>query len=130
VIIDTSAIVAILFKEPEAHALALALSNEHPRLLPAPTLAEAAIVLYAKAGDVGRRDLDRLIRRAHITVIPFEERHAELAGDAFERFGKGQHRARLNFGDCIVYGIAKDVGEPILCVGNDFAQTDALLFPI
>jgi ribonuclease VapC len=123
-IIDTSALVAILQTEPEALRLTTAISNATTRLLPASCLLETAMILLGRRGTEGSNDLDLYLYRGHIEIVPFTETQARLARDAFIRYGKGRHPAKLNFGDCIAYALAKDTGEELLFIGTDFALTD------
>lgn len=128
-IVDSSSVVAVLEDEPERGALLQAISDADSdnRLISAPTLVEAALVMESRRGLTGRVKLDELISDASIRVEAFTPEHAELAREAWRRYGKGRHPARLNLGDCCVYALARATGLPILCKGNDFAQTDALL---
>lgn len=123
-VIDSSAILAILRGEPEAPALAAALAADPSRLISAPTLLECSIVLAARFGDAGLRELDLLVHRAGLDIVPFDAAHCEVARDAYRRFGKGRHPAGLNYGDCMTYALAASTAEPVLFVGNDFAATD------
>lgn len=122
-VVDTSAMVAILTGEPGAAWLSEELDRAVSPLIAAPVALELSIVLEARAPSavgVGRRAL----RDARLRVEPFDQDLAERAVDAWRRYGKGRHPAALNFGDCCTYALAEHVGLPILCVGNDFAQTD------
>ncbi len=123
-IVDSSALVAILLEEPGHGELLDALSLQSPTGIGAPTLVETGIVLMARRGEPGRATLSRLVDAADLVVMPFEEHHWGVALDAFSRFGKGRHPAGLNFGDCMTYATAEVAREPLLCVGEDFAQTD------
>jgi ribonuclease VapC len=89
-----------------------------------PTLFETAIVLIARKGDAGHTGLLRFLDENSTTSIPFDARHWAIAAEAFVRFGKGRHPARLNYGDCMTYATAKVAAAPLLCIGDDFAQTD------
>lgn len=93
----------------------------------APTLFETAIVLIARQGVDGRDSLLDFLEDNRITSIPFDARHWAIAAEAFLRFGKGRHPARLNYGDCMTYATARLASHPLLCIGNDFAQTDLQL---
>lgn len=126
-ILASSAVVAIVLREPGHEQLVEILSAESAAGVGAPTLAESGIVLAAKLGLRGRTLLARFIAESGIVVVPFEEEHWTTAVDAFERFGKGRHAAGLNFGDCLTYAIARLADEPLLCLGEDFAQTDLAL---
>jgi ribonuclease VapC len=123
-IIDTSAIVSIVLQEP-GHELLLAqlAAATHPGI-GAPTLAETAIVLSARLGRDARTLLARFMDEAGIAVVPFGEAHYAVAVEAWMRFGKGRHPARLSFGDCMSYAVAKAADQPLLCVGDDFSKTD------
>lgn len=123
-IVDSSAIVAILFREPGYDDLLDCLAADENAGIGAPTLAETGIVLAAKMGLVARTLLARFIDEAELIVIPFDDDHWQVATDAFIRFGKGLHTAGLNFGDCMTYAVARLANEPLLYVGNDFSQTD------
>ena len=121
---DSSALLAILQQEPDARAVALALSQGHPRRLSAASFVETSIVMEARQADAGIRELDNLLHRAAIEIVAVDEQQARLAREAYRHFGKGRHRAGLNFGDCFAYALAKSLEEPLLCTGNDFRQTD------
>ncbi len=125
-VIDTSALLAILLDEPERRRFNEALEAADTRLLSAATLVETSIVIEARFGAAGVRELDLLCDRAEIEVVPVDERQARAARAAFARYGKGRHRAALNFGDCFAYALAQDRGEPLLFKGDDFAATDVL----
>jgi ribonuclease VapC len=90
----------------------------------APTLVEAGIVLSARMGVLGRTLLARIVQDAELAIVPFSGAHWTVAVDAFDRFGKGRRAAGLNFGDCLTYATARLAGQPLLCVGDDFAHTD------
>ena len=113
-VIDTSAIVAILCNEPAARELEQAIAADSVRLMSSASLLEASIVAEARYGDEGGRELDLLVYKAHIDVIAFSAEQVEIARAAFRRFGKGRHAARLNFGDCFAYALAREAGEPLL----------------
>jgi ribonuclease VapC len=123
-VIDSSAVLAILGGEAPAQALAVALDADKTRLISAPTLLECSIVLAARHGDAGLRELDLLVHRAAFDVVPFDEDHYEIARNAYRRFGKGRHAAGLNYGDCMTYALAASTAEPVLFVGDDFSRTD------
>ncbi len=123
-VIDTSAILAILFKEPERDDFATAMGRADVRLVGSVTTLESAIVVLARKGPAGLRELDLLLHTVSLDVVPFSEEHVALAREAYERFGKGRHPARLNFGDCCSYALARHSGEPLLFKGDDFARTD------
>jgi ribonuclease VapC len=127
-VIDTSALLAILLQEADAESFAKAIASAEPRLLSAANLVEAGIVAEARAGADGARDLDLLVVKSKIEVRPVTVEQAELARLAFRKFGKGCHPAGLNFGDCFAYALAKDTGEPLLFKGNDFNHTDIAIY--
>jgi ribonuclease VapC len=123
-VIDTSAVVAILLNEPDAAGFELAMERDPVRLIGAATLVELGIVIEARLGEAGARELDLLVHAAAIDVVPFTAAQAELARRAWRRFGKGRHPAGLNLGDCFAYALAATSGEPLLCKGDDFPATD------
>ena len=123
-IVDTSAIISVVFKEPGYELLIEKLGAAEYLGIGTPTLAESGIVLTARLGTPGKTILARLLQELHITEIPFGEPHWKEAVDAYERFGRGRHPAKLNFGDCLSYATAKVAGQPLLFVGEDFSQTD------
>lgn len=126
-ILDTSAILAIRFREPERDELLRKIGAAPIVGVGTPTLAESAIVLAARLGEAGPRQLARIVERAGLVVIPFEPAHWQLAAEAWLRFGKGRHPAALNFGDCLAYATARLAGQPLLCKGDDFSKTDLAL---
>jgi len=123
-VLDTSAVLAILFDEPEAEAIEAAIEEAPMRLMAAPSLLEAAIVAEARFGEPGGRELDLLVHKAKVDVVPFDADLAELARRAWRRYGKGRHPAGLNFGDCFAYALSRASGEALLFTGDDFARTD------
>ena len=124
-IIDTSAIIAILRDEPEAQFCAMAIESAAQRRVSAANFLEAAVVIDGSRDPVASRRFDELVREAHLTVEPVTEAQARIARDAYRDFGKGSgHPAQLNFGDCFAYALAKATGEPLLFKGNDFTHTD------
>jgi ribonuclease VapC len=123
VILDTSAVVAMIFREPDHYRLERILATSQA-VIGAPTLFEAEIVVSRRLGDRGKALLARWLEQNEVLITPFGESHREVAGEAFLRYGKGRHSARLNFGDCMSYATAKVAGEPLLFIGNDFAKTD------
>lgn len=123
-IVDSSAVVAILRKEPEALRLVTAIADSPVCRLPASCFLETSMLILGRDGEDGLRDLDLLIARSRIEIVPFTEAQAWLAREAFKRFGKGRHPAKLNFGDCMSYALAKETGEELLFKGIDFSLTD------
>ncbi len=126
-VIDTSAIVAILHGEPERRAFIERIETADARRMSVATWVELTIVIEAKYGSPGTRDLDRFTSRADIALVPVDSEQGHLARAAFSRFGKGRHRAGLNFGDCFSYALAMVVGEPLLFKGDDFGHTDVAI---
>lgn len=123
-ILDTSAVVAIVLREPGWEHLLEAIASEPVCGIGAPTLTEAGLVLTAKMGPQARAVLSRLLQEAGIDVIPFTAEHWSVAVEAYVRFGKGRHPAGLNFGDCLTYSVARLADQPLLFVGDDFPKTD------
>jgi len=123
-IIDTSAIIAILFEEDDAISYAKAITEADSCRISAATFVETAIVVEAQTRNNGGRQLDAFIRRAGIVIEPVTEEQAHIARQAFIDFGKGRHAAGLNYGDCFSYAISKASREPLLFKGKDFAKTD------
>jgi ribonuclease VapC len=125
VIVDTSALIAILRDEPEASAMAQAIEEATQRQISAANWLEAAAVIDGSRDPVASRQFDDLIGVARILVAPVTEQQALIARAAYRDFGKGSgHPAGLNFGDCFAYALAKSTGEPLLFKGRDFAHTD------
>ncbi len=127
-VIDTSAVVAILFDEPERAALVDALASVESTLLSAATFLECSIVVESRLGAEGVRDLDEFLSAASIEIMPVDAEQARVAREAYRRFGKGRHRAALNYGDCFSYALAKVEGRPLLFKGKDFSATDLTPF--
>lgn len=123
-VIDTSALVAILRNEAERRSFVEAIEAADTRRISVASFVEISIVIGAKHGDEGLRDLDRFIARAGIEVVSVDAEQGQAARDAFWRFGKGRHQAGLNYGDCFSYALAAVLGEPLLAKGNDFVHTD------
>ena len=123
-IIDTSAILAILLREPEAEHFERAISAASSRRISAATLLEATIVLESRFGPAAGHELDAFLRRAQIELEQVTPEQAQTARQAWRRFGKGNHPAGLNFGDCFVYALAEATQEPLLFKGRDFELTD------
>ncbi len=123
-VIDTSALVAILQGEPERRAFIEAIEAADSRLMSIATFVEISIVIEARHGAEGLRDLDHFISRAGIEFVVVDEEQGKTARGGFSRFGKGRHRAGLNYGDCFSYALALLTGEPLLFKGEDFGRTD------
>jgi ribonuclease VapC len=123
-IVDTSAVVAILFGESDARIYAQAIARADPCRMSAATFVEVAIVVESQTKDRGSRELDAFLRRAGIIIEPVTEEQAHIARQAFTDYGKGRHPAGLNYGDCFSYALAKTTGEPLLFKGKDFSKTD------
>ena len=125
-VIDSSAVIAILLGEPQAEALATRIEADPRRLMSAANALEAAMVVESRYGLAGGRDLDRLLDRARVDIVAVTRDHFDLAREAWRRFGKGHHSAALNICDCLAYALSKSSGEPLLFVGDDFAKTDVI----
>jgi ribonuclease VapC len=123
-VIDTSALLAILQGEPERRAFNEAIEAADSRSLSAASFVEVSIVIEARFGAEGVSHLDRLLERAEVEVVPVDLEQGRLARLAFSRFGKGRHEAALNFGDCFSYALAQVLGEPLLFKGEEFSRTD------
>lgn len=123
-ILDSSALFALVFRESGYAEILDAVSQSEWVGIGAPTLAETGIVLSARLGADAKPTLALLLEHLDLRILPFEAVHARAARDAFERFGRGRHPADLNFGDCLTYAVAKVSGAPLLFVGDDFARTD------
>ncbi len=124
-VIDSSALLAILLGEPDAELFARAIAGDPKRLVSAVSALEAAIVIHARKGPAGTRELDLLFHAAGLIVVSFDPDQMLLARAAYAKFGKGHHAAALNLGDCCSYALARASSEPLLCKGNDLSQTDA-----
>lgn len=123
-VIDTSALLAILWDEPERRSFIEKIEAADARLLSAASLVETSIVIEARHGAEGVKLLDLFLDRAGIEIAPVDDEQAREARLAFSRYGKGRHAAGLNFGDCFAYALAITSGEPLLFKGRDFAATD------
>jgi ribonuclease VapC len=123
-IVDTSAVLAVLFNEDDAASYSRAISESESRRISAANFVEAAIVVEMQTRGRGSQQFDAFMRRASIVIEPVTEEQAQVARQAYADFGKGRHRARLNFGDCFAYALAKVTGEPLLYKGEDFRKTD------
>jgi ribonuclease VapC len=123
-IIDSSALLAIVFQEPGFESLFGKLADADAVAAGTPTLTETGIVLHARLGSGAHGLLERMLDELGIQEVPFGEVHWREAVDAYRRFGKGRHSADLNFGDCMTYAVARLAGEPLMFVGEDFGHTD------
>ena len=127
-IIDTSALIAILRDEPDAKECALAIEKSNSRRLSAANFVETALVIDGSRDPIASRRFDDLVKEAQIVIEPVTEAQARIAREAYRDFGKGSgHPAKLNFGDCFAYALAKSFGEPLLFKGDDFSRTDVIL---
>ena len=125
-VIDTSALLAILFEEPEQALYAAAIDGGSPRLLSSINAFEASVVVESRKGVHGGRELDLLLHRARVDIVPFTRDHFELARKAWRNYGKGNHPAGLNLADCCAYALTKSSGEPLLFKGQGFSLTDTV----
>jgi ribonuclease VapC len=123
-VIDTSALAAIFFREPERDLFRAAILESNTRLISAATILEVGMVIEARRGESAGREFDLFTLRASFQIIAVDAEQSELARSAWRRYGKGRHPAALNFGDCFVYALAKASGEPVLAKGTDFGRTD------
>ena len=123
-ILDTSALVAILYREPEAAAFVQRIHDADVCRISVASYVELSLVIESQLGPLGMRQAEAVLRRAGITIEPVTVEQGELARQAFLDFGKGRHKAGLNFGDCFAYALAKATGEPLLYKGDDFSRTD------
>jgi len=121
-VIDSSALIAILFDEPERLELESVINADSLRLISAVTKLEAGMVMVGQRGSA--EPLDRLLATISARIIPFDDHQADIAREAFTRYGKGRHKAGLNFGDCAAYALAVAEAEPLLFKGTDFSATD------
>ena len=126
-ILDSSAVVAVVMQEPGYETLIDKLNGADRVGIGTPTLTETAIVLSARLGSDARGLIARLLSEGSIVTVPFADAHFGVAVDAWWRFGKGRHRAALNFGDCMAYAVARVAQEPLPCTGDDFPKTDLRL---
>jgi len=123
-VVDTSALAAILFTEQGYEDLAERLEGAERLLLSAASLVELSMVVESRKGEEGARQIDLLLYRTQIEIVPVDAEQAEIAREAWRRFGKGRHPAGLNYGDCFAYALAKKTGLPLLYKGDDFSLTD------
>jgi len=123
-VIDTSAITALLFNEPEADTIEAAIDTDPVRLMSAASIVEAAVVIESRLGAAAGREFDLLLHKARVEVVAVTAEQAEVARTAWRRFGRGRHDANLNLGDCFSYALAMTAGEPLLFTGRGFSLTD------
>ncbi len=123
-IVDSSVMVAMLLEEPEGHLFDVAIAKSSIARMSSASYLESSMILQSRRGEEGFRGLDLLIARFRIEIVAFTESQARLARAAFVRYGKGRHPAKLDFGDCMAYALARETGEELLFKGTDFAQTD------
>ncbi len=125
-VIDTSAVLAILFGEEDSERFATAIDADPTRIMSSASVLEASVVASARKGPSGEREMDILLLRAGIEIIAFNEEQLRVARHAFREYGKGRHPAGLNFGDCFSYALSRTSGEPLLFKGDDFTKTDVI----
>jgi ribonuclease VapC len=123
-VIDTSAAVAIFLDEPERKDFLRLILEADKRRISAANVLETGIVLESKRGEAAGREFDLFLIRANVEIVPADAEQIEIARSAWRSFGKGRHAARLNFGDCFAYALAKYLGEKLLAKGKDFGFTD------
>lgn len=128
-VLDTSAVLAILQNESERRQFNEAIDAAEARSLSTASFVECSMIVESRYGADGVRDLDLFIAKAQISLVPVDEEQANLARRAFRKYGKGRHPAALNFGDCFSYALSKALQEPLLFKGNDFSQTDVDCHP-
>jgi ribonuclease VapC len=123
-ILDTSAVIAILTDEPERRLFNEAIEKSSSCMMSVASFVETSVVISIRNGYDGLRDFDLLIAAAEVELVPVDVNQANIAREAFRKFGKGRHPANLNFGDCFSYALAKSAGLPLLFKGSDFSKTD------
>jgi ribonuclease VapC len=123
-VLDTSAVLAVLLDEPERASFSAAIEAAPVRLMSVVTLVEATLVWEGRKGPAGLGRVDRFVADAEAELVPVSPEQAEVARNAFRRFGRGRHPGALNFGDCFAYALARTTGAPLLYKGDDFARTD------
>ena len=128
-VLDTSAILAILQNEPERRKFNEAIEAAETRSLSTASFVECSMIVESRYGADGVRDLDLFIAKAHVSLVPVDEEQANFARRAFQKFGKGRHPGGLNFGDCFSYALSKSIDLPLLFKRNDFSQTDVECHP-
>jgi len=125
-VIDSSALACLLFDEPEAERMEAVIEADPVRLLSTGTLLEISLVIQARLGEAGVRELDLLLMKASVETLDFTAEQVDLARHAYRTFGKGKHPAGLNFGDCFSYAASAVSGEALLYKGGDFGRTDVV----
>jgi ribonuclease VapC len=128
-VVDTSALVAILQNEPERRKFNEAIEAAETRSMSTASFLETSMILESRFGADGVRDLDLFLGKAQISLVAVDEDHAHVAREGFRKYGKGRHPAGLNYGDCFSYALARSRDEPLLFKGNDFSQTDVECHP-
>jgi ribonuclease VapC len=123
-VIDSSVLVAILIGESDRDAYQRAIDASPSRLVSAVTKLETGMVMIGRRGLAAAEEVERLLARVSARIVPFDEHQADIARDAFARYGQGRHKAGLNFGDCAAYALAIAEAEPLLFKGTDFGATD------
>jgi ribonuclease VapC len=123
-VLDTSSIAAIFFNEPDIDSFLKKIDTAASRRISAATALEMTIVIEGRLGHSVSGAVDHFLRRYRIEVVPVDEEQVDVARRAWRKYGKGNHPAALNFGDCFSYALAKITGEPLLAKGDDFRQTD------
>jgi len=123
-VLDSSAVVAILLDEPEAESFERLIADDPVRLISAASIVEVGIIIESRLGEAGGREFDLWLQRASVAAVPVDAEQAAMARRAWRRFGKGRHPAGLNYGDCFSYALAVTRDAPLLFKGNDFGQTD------
>jgi ribonuclease VapC len=123
-VIDTSCLIAIFLHEPERQAFLDLILAAHARRISAASVLESGMVIEARRGEIGSRELDLFLSRLQFEIVPVDAEQVEVARMGWRKFGKGNHPASLNFGDCFAYALAKISGEPLLAKGDDFRRTD------
>ena len=123
-VIDTSALVAMLTDEPDAELFEAKVADDPVRTMSTASYLETAIVIESRFGESGGRELDLWLHRASVSLVGVDADQAEIARAAYRQYGKGRHRAGLNYGDCFSYALAKVSGQPLLFKGDDFGHTD------
>jgi ribonuclease VapC len=124
IVVDSSALLAIYLNEPEKASFSSAVVSVDAPCIGAPNFLEASMVAEIRHGEQGCRELDRMAVNLGLEIVAFDASHIQAAREAFRRYGRGRHRAALNFGDCCAYALAKFLGFPLLFKGDDFALTD------